>query len=456
MSVDLAALAIKFETFGADATVRALRETTNAGDKADKSVGRYRDAMGRLREENGRFVAGAGKTKSAVEGLNVSFGKLGALLGKLGIGLSAGAILGGLVAVNKEYGNLLSQLQTFEGSAAGARAVFKDLEQFAATTPFQIPDVVKAYTTLRTAGITPTMESLRLFGDQAAAFGRSIDDIAVAVRAATTGEFDPLKGFGVQMRVEGEGLVATFQGVETKLARNSAAIVGYLEDISRVNFAGGMERQSQTLGGALSNLEDAVGTLGRAVGDTGLTGAFTSAIQSITAFISITGDGRRAVNDWYDAVLRRVATVSAALEATFLTVRALDPTDTTTFADARAAKRRFQDARTLRDALGDGNRTASPSALGLQGAGASYFTNAFGSPLTGNAASGIIGPRALGFGAGASGLAATGGSVVAGGSRTGTGSASTGRPPPRRRAPTPNTGKGCSGRRASATSAVRR
>jgi hypothetical protein len=225
----------------------------------------------------GEVSSGLGKIKGAVTSMQ------GQLAG-LGLALSSAGLLKWLVDVNSEYGRLLTQLQTFDGMNA-ARGVFNDLAKFAAETPFQIEEVVQAYVTLRSAGIQPTMESMKRFGDQSSAMGRRIQDFAIALRAATTGEFEPMKSFGVQMHVNGDKAVATFQGVTTQIGRDARSITNYLEGISKAHFAGGMERESKTLGGALSNMKDAADSLGRAIGDAGLTSDVTSLTQRMTEFL---------------------------------------------------------------------------------------------------------------------------------------------------------------------------
>jgi hypothetical protein len=210
-------------------------------------------------------------------------------LASLSFGITFSVAAKFLVDVNREYGKLLTQLQTFEGSSQGARDTFDKLSKFAATTPFQIGETVDAYVKLRSAGLQPTMESLRLFGDQAAAFGGKINDFALAIRSATTGEFEPLKQFGVQMHVNGDKAIATFKGVRTEIGRDAQSIARYLEDISKANFAGGMERQAKTLDGALSNLVDALETLARAIGDAGLTGDLVKVTRAMTSFLDVGG-----------------------------------------------------------------------------------------------------------------------------------------------------------------------
>lgn len=227
-----------------------------------------------------------GEIRGGVTRIRTAVFSLQGALATLGASLTTAGVLTFLVRVNRETGKLLTQLQTFEGSSRAARGVFNQLAKFAAETPFQINELVEAYVQLRSRGIHPTMETLRLLGDHAAAMGVRMTDLGVAISAAVSGEFEPMaRSLGVKMRVMGNEIAATFDGVTTMIGRDTQSIVNYLEKLSRAKFAGGMERQAKTLDGALSNAQDAAEQFARAVGDAGLTKDLIGATKALTAFI---------------------------------------------------------------------------------------------------------------------------------------------------------------------------
>lgn len=252
------------------------------------------------------IAAGAQKVKASIFSIQGAMASLGATV-------SASLVVGFLVRVNREYGKLITQLQTFEGTRAKALGVFRDLSRFAAETPFQIGELTEAYITLRSAGITPTMETLRLFGDQAAAFGGRINDFAEAIRAATTGEMERLKQFGVVARLQGEKIFATFNGQTKVIGRSAGDLTRYLEELSRANFAGGMERQSKTLDGAISNLQDAFESLGRAIGDAGVTQDLVNATQALTGFVQA-GSGLEDLRLYFLSIKTVILTIYDAVQ----------------------------------------------------------------------------------------------------------------------------------------------
>lgn len=175
--------------------------------------------------------------------------------------LAAGAGIGFLVKqvldVGAAYESLLVQLETVEGSQARANARFQELRDFATSTPFELDSITQAYVRLRAVGITPTSDLMRSIGDTASAFGRNITDFSNAVVAATTGEMESLKGFGIVAKQENDKVRFLFKGTETVVKKEASAIVGYLKGIGETDFVGSMERQSQTLTGRISTMKDA-------------------------------------------------------------------------------------------------------------------------------------------------------------------------------------------------------
>ena len=111
-----------------------------------------------------------------------AFGGMAAGLGKVRVG--ALAAVGGLVAVGGAlksitdtgimFEDLKDSLDTvFGGIEQGDKALQKIVE-FAQTTPFQIEDATKAFISLKSSGIEPSMEMLQTFADTAST---SIDQL---------------------------------------------------------------------------------------------------------------------------------------------------------------------------------------------------------------------------------------------------------------------------------------
>jgi hypothetical protein len=200
--------------------------------------------------------------------------------------LAGGAIVKGIVDTNVEFQNLEASLKTFTGSAENARKEFDALSAFAASTPYELQDVVSAFNILVARGIKPSEEALTAFGNIASGTGKSLNQFIEAVADAATGEFERLKEFGIKANKEGDNIKFTFGGVTTNIKNNSEAIKGYLQELGNTKFAGAMEEQSKTLGGAFSNLKDAIATTAKIIGESGLNDFIIEITRSLTDLIN--------------------------------------------------------------------------------------------------------------------------------------------------------------------------
>lgn len=217
---------------------------------------------------------------------------------------SAGAALSKLVSVSRQADVLKASLVTMTGSMANANAAFDELSKFAASTPYALDQSVTAFTKLVSLGLTPSQKALTAYGNTAAAMGKDLNQMIEAVADATTGEFERLKEFGIKAKQQGDQVSFTFQGVTTTVAKNSAAIEGYLQGIGENNFAGAMSNRMATLDGAISNLSDSWDGLFRAISSEGAGGliqeqviAATNAVNELSAAIS-SGQALGLINAW--------------------------------------------------------------------------------------------------------------------------------------------------------------
>ncbi|NYZ12892.1 hypothetical protein HL658_10040, partial [Azospirillum sp. RWY-5-1] len=193
------------------------------------------------------------------------------------------AFVRSVVETSAEFQKLNAMLKTATGSTAEAAAAFSMLKKFAAETPYDLAQVTTAFIRLKNLGLDASSDSLRAYGNFASSFGKGLIDMIEAVADAATGENERLKEFGVRASIEGDKVKFTFQGIETAVANNARAIEQYLIGIGKVKFAGAMEEQAKTLGGALSNLGDAMASFRNEVGQGGLAGAVADVARSIAA-----------------------------------------------------------------------------------------------------------------------------------------------------------------------------
>lgn len=120
---------------------------------------------------------------------------IGSILGsgmKAGLVAAGGLLLGAIggiikgVSSNADFEMFEAQFASLMGSTDAAKAKIQELSQFAATTPFELPDVIKASKMLLTFGgaALNTEENLTMVGNAAAAAGQPVDQVAFWVGRA--------------------------------------------------------------------------------------------------------------------------------------------------------------------------------------------------------------------------------------------------------------------------------
>lgn len=217
------------------------------------------------------------------------------------VGVAAAGVAAGLgIAFTKQAADMQTYMTTLEqltGSQEAAAEKMKWLLDFAKKTPFELPGLIEATTKLGAYGIKAE-DTLQTLGDTAAAMGKPINMAVEALADAQTGEFERMKEFGIKAVVittanakklgttaEQVGLTALTstdkygkQRVDVIDRNNREVITSTLMSIWNTKYAGGMEKQSQTLNGMVSNIKDAMyqGSLA-IMGFDAATGAFKPA-----------------------------------------------------------------------------------------------------------------------------------------------------------------------------------
>lgn len=229
------------------------------------------------------------------QGLSKTFSGMKKMMVGLFAGIGAAELTRALTGTVIEFERLKAVLSTLEGENAGAR--FASLQQFAKETPYDLQQVVGAFSLLKAQGLDPSNEALKSYGNTASAMGKSLDQMVQAVADASVGEMERLKEFGIVARQEGDKVTFIFDGTATTVKRNANDIQQYLKDIGNTKFAGGMEKQMATLGGAFSNLQDNLASFAMAVGDAGFSAAlkematgFDTNSETVQTFATLLGE----------------------------------------------------------------------------------------------------------------------------------------------------------------------
>lgn len=148
------------------------------------------------------------------------------------------------------------------GSAKAAKERMAELADFAAHTPFQLPEVAAASRTLETLtdGALSTGQGLTMVGDVASGTNTPFEELAVTIGRLYSG-LDSGRPVGEAMQRLQEigaitpGVRAKLEKLQAEGKKGSEVWQVAAEDLAR--FSGGMELQSQTWNGKLSTLSDA-------------------------------------------------------------------------------------------------------------------------------------------------------------------------------------------------------
>jgi tape measure domain-containing protein len=298
----------------------AFRGLAAAAGKAGASAGKgfarnFQGSVGTL---------GAGLSKS-VGGLAKAAGVGALAVGALGV---AGAGVGIKIAAGMETAKI--GFTTMLGSAKKADAFLRDLQKFAAETPFEFPELQTAASSLISAGISAkdVIPIMRTLGDATAGMGTGSEGIQRATVA--------LQQMSAAGRITGEDLnqlrdagIPVYDLLAKATGKSKAEVVklaaaGKLgkKELDQLmsslksgqgleRFNGLMEKTSKSLSGMFSTLKD---TLGQGLANA-ITPAFPLIKSGLTAVSTALGRVFKFVADNKDSFSDLFSTIGHTLEA---------------------------------------------------------------------------------------------------------------------------------------------
>lgn len=231
--------------------------------------------------------------------------------------------------VRSEFAKIQVSFETFLGSSSKAQKLFNEIKQFGATTPMQMNDLASAANQMLGFGIESekVMPYLKALGDVSGGDSEKFKSLSLAFsQASASGKlmgqdlmqminagFNPLQ----QMSVDTGKSIA-----ELKEEMSKGAISAEMLQTALVNSTkeGGkyhdmLLKQSKTLSGALSNLEDNVSAIFNELGEA----------SEDTIINMLNGIGELAQN-WKDVVttVAQLATVYGTLKASDFVINSLE------------------------------------------------------------------------------------------------------------------------------------
>ena len=285
MSTAAKKLSIRLEAVGGDKVRQEFKNLGTDGDRAFRQITQV------IQPANDNLKALDATARSFNEVIRKGTALFGAYLGFQGLKNTFSAIFN----ANNSFEQLSGSLKTVTGSAKGAQEAFALIEKFAIDTPYQLNEIAEAFIRLKALGLEPSKAALTSYGNTASAFGKNILDFVGAVAAATVGEFERLKTFGIKAKVVNDDVSFTFAGVTTKVKKNAAEIEKYLRSLGDVNFAGAMEEQMKTMSGVLSNIEDGFEKMYRDIGKNGLNDAVKDTVTQFNELVEKSGSAAATI-----------------------------------------------------------------------------------------------------------------------------------------------------------------
>jgi phage-related minor tail protein len=272
-------------------------------NQALKTTGRSASQLGKdFKKSFDEAKKSAGNTFDQLKRSGTVITGLGAVMaGAFGLGVKAAA----------DQQQQMAALETaFHGNKKAAQDYYKWAQAYGKNTPFETSDVVDATIKLKSYGIN-AKDTLTDIGNMAAGMGKPLDQAIEAVADAQTGELERLKEFGItknmliaQAKTMGNNEIVNAKGQITNMKGLNDALFAIMEE----RFKGGMDRQSKTLQGQLSALQDSITQILQAMGN-----ALMPIITPIAAFLQQLADGFNNLSPGMQTTIAVIGALIAAL-----------------------------------------------------------------------------------------------------------------------------------------------
>lgn len=247
------------------ATKRAdLRATLSLdGSKFAKGLS---SALGQAKDFSAKMAGGM--TSRLGEGLK-SAGRKAIAVGTAGM-MAAAAGLGMSIYKAMDMETVETQFSTLLGGMANAQKRVADLQKFADTTPFAMPEVAQSSRVLEvlTKGALSTGKGLRMVGDVAAGVGNDFSDTAIWVGRLYDALQNSRPAGEALMRLSELGAMAsdTRDKIEKLQASGKGNEAWNVATQAFGRFGGGMDALSNTFSGKMSTLGDTINGIFRELG----------------------------------------------------------------------------------------------------------------------------------------------------------------------------------------------
>ena len=200
-----------------------------------------------------------------------------------------------LIGSNAEMEQYTTSLEVMLGSASKASAMIEKMREFAAKTPLTLDNVISSGTMLMSYGVDESnlIDTMTKLGDLASGNAEKMDRITLAygqmlAKGKVTGEeLMQMTEAGVPLQTAlAESIDVTGEEFSKMVSKGEVGIDALNKAITELTtgdgkFAGMMEKQSQTMQGMLSTLQDNITEFFRKMGE-GAFGEVKSVLQDVS------------------------------------------------------------------------------------------------------------------------------------------------------------------------------
>jgi len=272
--------------------IRPLQRTNDATKQLSKNTDKLK---GRLDKSNRSFRETGRSAKTASTGVKSLVGALRPLLAALAVVGSARFVLFQTAQLETQT----KALEVLTGSAEEAKKIVQEIKAFGSVTPFKSSDLIEVTKRLKAFGFETenVVDITKRVADIAGTAGADINNVALAIgKVQAKNKFMQEenvmlleKGINVTkelekiMNMNGETLAKAMSKGEVGADKFVQALINLTSEGGE--FFKGASKQSDTLAGKFSTLEDGVETLAQLVGDRlkpALKGALDVAIDLVT------------------------------------------------------------------------------------------------------------------------------------------------------------------------------
>ena len=282
---------------------KSLRTVQSFADRTDRNFDRINKSIGDVGRSSRQL--GSNLSRSFLTASSA----LGSFAGTLGAGVLTSAfsnltdsIVGfgsSALEAAQNVENLEVQFTTLTGSGQTAQKLLGDLQQFAASTPFQLEGLARTSAQLISFGFEAdnVLPKLRSIGDVAAATGSSVQDIGlifgqISAAGRLTGERLlqlQERGIPILQALVDQGVAPTQAAVRELVTQGEIDFKIFEDAFNSLSEEGGiafegMIKRSQTFGGVVSTLRDNFTLFSANIGKAFLPALKLAAIQ-LTQFI---------------------------------------------------------------------------------------------------------------------------------------------------------------------------